>query len=730
VTPDRTYAVVVGIEQYQLDRADLNGPSGDAVQFVAWLRQNGVPAKHIFLFLSPLEKNAAELDAKLTSPEIGVRRKPARRVEIEECLEALGNAQYTGDLLYLFWGGHGIADEHGRYLFYADTTENTLEHHLHVASWLGRLGSYGNLPRQIGYIDTCANFKPTWKLGKRELAPRQSNAKQSIFFAAAIGQRAANIEAVTSGKFSQSLRDALAEVQANDHTWPPPAGDVIKALRARFSSDRTQTPVLYDAGDFEGNRWSDGSVRELKFLAFVEAVAQQTGYSVTDLRNWAEEATRSEKLGDRATREKAQACLEHKAKRGDLGSTIADGFEDWLRMIALAIHLGLLQALREFIGAADVYAVPLTLKMKITPDLKELERLLQLAKRTGPGVPPAKLTDGDLQEAFLRTLGAQTSRESPPRSIDEMLRALPLSTDDNLRKVVEFVLRLNTKAQIGELQRWAARNVRPDTLVEIQGRLDEELADQIYYLWCWIQNGQFAAVLYRGARFEFVTKWPPATFVGRSLDSLIEQHLKLAEEYSQKLVIHFLVSRDFFDWSPQSVLVSSALDPEPLGSTYPTVMRWRERALGLARTGHEVWSLRAPQVLECAQACDKLTVGWISEKLNVSGLNELLKAVGSQHNILAFDFAAPRTIREPGNPVIAAIRGGIPIILWPCDDPQDPVTIRNALANSAGGSDLKRLLTQMQAFYQQDASRWKVTLFWDDPAHKPQKWEYSDDLGK
>lgn len=374
----------------------------------------------------------------------------------------------------------------------------------------------------------------------------------------------------------------------------------------------------------------------------------------------------------------------------------------------------------------DIYAIPLTLKMSIALELKELEGLLELAKQTGPELQPAKLTDRDFQEAFLRTSAAQVSRESSPRSVDEMLRRLPLSANDSLRKVVEFVLRLNAKVQIRELQDWAASHVKPATLVEIQGRLDKETADQIYYLWCWIQNGQFTPVLYRGARFEFVTKWPPATFVGRSLDELIEKHLRMAEQYSQNLVIHFLVSRDFFDWSPQSVLVSSALDPAPLGSTYPTVMRWRERALRLARTGYEEWNLRAPQVLESAEACDKLNFGWISENLNVSSLKELLKTVGAEHQVLAFDFAAPRTIQELGNPVIAAIRGGIPIILWPCDDPQDPATIRNALADSAGDSDLKGLLTQMKAFYQYDACQWKVTLFWDDPAHKPEKWEYHD----
>jgi hypothetical protein len=720
VTPDRTYAVVVGIEHYELESADLNGPSSDAVHFVAWLRHNGVPADHIFLFLSPLARNAAELDAKLGSAEVGVARKPADGEEIERCLRGLENKQrYDGDLLYLFWGGHGIADDHGRYLFYADTTENTLEHHFDVASWLGRLASYAHLSHQIGYIDACANFKPTWRLGKRELPSRQRHAKQSVFFAAAIGQRAANLEVLSTGKFSQSLREALAEVETNHREWPPSPRRVIEVLQKRFRDDRTQKPVFYDAGDFDGHLFQDGNLSEFKFLAFVEAVARDAGYAVGDLRKWAEAAARSEILRERATRVKVQAWLERKAnKPGGLRATIDDGLEDWLRMLALAIRFDLLEELGEFIVGLEIYAFPLAQKMKVARDLNELERQLELAQ----------LTERELQEAFLLTGGAQVSRERPPRPAGEMLRALSLSADDVLRQVAEFVLRLNAKARIDKLRDWVVAHVKPATLTEIQRKLDKETADEIYYLLCWIKDGRFAPVLYRGRRFEFVTRWPPTTFTGRSLDAPIEQHLKMAEGYSQNLIIHFLVSREYFDWSPQSVPISSALDPQPLGSTYPTVMRWRERALRQARTGHDEWTRRAPQVLECAQACNKLHFGWVPEDLKGAGLDELLKAVGPKHQVLAFDFAAPRTIREPGNPVIAAIRGGIPIMLWPCDEPQDPAAIRNALAERAGGSNLERLLERMKVFYEHDAHQWKVTLFWDDPMHKPERWEYHDEF--
>ena len=153
---------------------------------------------------------------------------------------------------------------------------------------------------------------------------------------------------------------------------------MIEALQERFRNDRTQQPVFYDAGDFEGNRWSGGNLPDFKFLAFLEAVARDAGYAVKDLRNWAEEAARSEKLGKRAIREEIQAWFEHKVQKpGELGATIDDSLEDWLRMMALAVRLGLLKELQEFIGTVDFYAIPLTQKMKVARDLNELEALLE-----------------------------------------------------------------------------------------------------------------------------------------------------------------------------------------------------------------------------------------------------------------------------------------------------------------------------------------------------------------
>jgi len=55
--PKRTFAVVVGVETYELGSGwDLFGPAGAACAFTDWLLKRDVKPEHIFLFLSPQQQ--------------------------------------------------------------------------------------------------------------------------------------------------------------------------------------------------------------------------------------------------------------------------------------------------------------------------------------------------------------------------------------------------------------------------------------------------------------------------------------------------------------------------------------------------------------------------------------------------------------------------------------------------------------------------------------------------
>lgn len=152
--PQNTYALVVGIEKYQLGKNyDLGGPVSDALAFVDWLCGQRVPLENIFLFLSPLEQNKS-----LTT--CGVVPHLASSVHIEEAILNLSKME-TGELLYIFWEGHGFVTNTlssiNRCLYFADA-EKKRPLHFDLKSLFASLRTdyFRSFPHQICIIHSCA----------------------------------------------------------------------------------------------------------------------------------------------------------------------------------------------------------------------------------------------------------------------------------------------------------------------------------------------------------------------------------------------------------------------------------------------------------------------------------------------------------------------------------------------------------------------------------------------
>jgi nucleoside phosphorylase len=258
--PDRTFAVVVGIEKYDIPGADLDGPVRDACRFVRWLREHKVPTGNIHLFASPLGANTAELAG------LDVPWQPARREPIFESFTRTlpGTA---GDLLFLFWGGHGLLTAGERRLIYADASEvATLN--LDVDSLLNSLRGdlFAGLPRQVAIIDACANHVE--HLRDPEVFPSrryQLGCEQFVLYGARPGEVAKNDGAQKSGVFSSAVLDEL-ESQSSQ-AFPPNFSAVAEHLTSRFEELRKegrtdQTPVFYRRQDWNGDSMQLGQIPE------------------------------------------------------------------------------------------------------------------------------------------------------------------------------------------------------------------------------------------------------------------------------------------------------------------------------------------------------------------------------------------------------------------------------------------------------------------------------------
>ena len=267
---DNTVAVVVGIEKYAYgSRWNLNGPASDAVRFVRWLRQRGIAPERILLFLAPLDEN------QVLTGQLDVTVHPATRDVIQDALAQRLNddAALAGDLLWLFWGGHGLmeADQKRRLFFANATDQNKLV--LDVDSLWQMLRSKDRKRRfkyQVGMLDVCANYfeEMRHKLSLAEAGfsagETDSAVKQFVMYAAAAGEKAKNEDLRRTGAFSEVVLDLLEH--SAPHEWPPDLIALTAEVKARFEQQRrerrvSQTPVFFQWQDWTGSSGAVGDFR-------------------------------------------------------------------------------------------------------------------------------------------------------------------------------------------------------------------------------------------------------------------------------------------------------------------------------------------------------------------------------------------------------------------------------------------------------------------------------------
>ncbi len=232
LAPEKIYALVVGIEQYAMPECvPLPGAGKDAVRFTDWLSGRQVPAGNIQLFLSPVPENA-----EVRPKELDIAVTPATRSNIYHAVfEVLPTIR--GGLLFVFWGGHGVAAPGGdRHLFYADATK---EHRANLAFTrflTALLSSQYKFAQQICIVDSCATyiddlrFDATLPVDAVSQGRPGERGGQYVLFAASDGQAAKHIVAEQTGALSREVLPLLE----GDPAFPPDMEKLGNTVRTRF----------------------------------------------------------------------------------------------------------------------------------------------------------------------------------------------------------------------------------------------------------------------------------------------------------------------------------------------------------------------------------------------------------------------------------------------------------------------------------------------------------------
>ncbi|GAA2575967.1 MULTISPECIES: effector-associated domain 2-containing protein [Streptomyces] len=240
VDPSRVHALVVGIEAYEAgDAWRLPGPARDAVRFWRLLRGAGVPTSQLRLHLSPLPSYDPEV------PYESASQATLRRVLVRE----LSPAQ--GDMLWVWWGGHGVLDRAGRLrLFCADAgVDDKVGIDLDSALLRYAGGAVPGLREQMWIVDACETFEED--LAFQEALPADAlpvgqpshTHRQTVLRAAGRGRAAANDPVRATGLFSDVLLGLLAD-RAAVLPAPPDPEELFPAVRARIASLREEGRTL------------------------------------------------------------------------------------------------------------------------------------------------------------------------------------------------------------------------------------------------------------------------------------------------------------------------------------------------------------------------------------------------------------------------------------------------------------------------------------------------------
>ncbi|MET9764168.1 caspase family protein [Streptomyces sp. NPDC006372] len=240
VDPARVHALVVGIEAYEAgDAWSLPGPARDAVRFWRLLRDAGVPESQLRLHLAPLPS----YDPRV--PFESADRATLRRVLVREL------SPVQGDMLWVWWGGHGVLDRAGRLRLFCADAGVADKVGVDLDSALARYAgdAVPGLREQLWIVDACETFEED--LAFQEALPadalpvgRPNHAhRQTVLRAAGRGRAAANDPVRATGLFSDVLLGLLAD-RAAVLPAPPDPEELFPAVRARIAALREEGRTL------------------------------------------------------------------------------------------------------------------------------------------------------------------------------------------------------------------------------------------------------------------------------------------------------------------------------------------------------------------------------------------------------------------------------------------------------------------------------------------------------
>jgi hypothetical protein len=212
------FALVIGIEKYDQSDWDTIGPCANALAVAEWLIFAQIPPENMFVFLRPV----ADYDPRvkyLRNLGVDICTSATWSIIDSFCFEKLPASRPAGSHLFIYWSGHGFAENRTgqRYFICGDYTHSALHNRVFNASlFLRHLRSpeFQSFSETLLLADVCG-ARQNVKLNDPRGGPSDvGDRNQLAYFATPEGQWAHGEEG--RGAFTDVVLVALKQAAP----WP------------------------------------------------------------------------------------------------------------------------------------------------------------------------------------------------------------------------------------------------------------------------------------------------------------------------------------------------------------------------------------------------------------------------------------------------------------------------------------------------------------------------------
>lgn len=265
------YALIVGIEKYDLLGWNRSGPVAGAIEMAYWCNSIGMPLKNLYMFLSINDQDPMWVSGHQST--ISHFRKTGATILEDTSLNTIDtfwrNTLPTlpnADKLLVYWCGHGVTrSDRDRVFLHTDYNPHQLS---------GRVTSFNNFratlathayhkfQEQLILADVCGDFREQVSPNALPPANPVDSITQHCYFATVDGQPTQIQKGM--GQFTQSTLEVLSEY----HAWPS-LDELKKRMDATFRNGSLnpfkisiRTPREdYDDSDDDSAKAKDASLQ-------------------------------------------------------------------------------------------------------------------------------------------------------------------------------------------------------------------------------------------------------------------------------------------------------------------------------------------------------------------------------------------------------------------------------------------------------------------------------------